>query len=98
VVDLPENSTTIDFAYSIHSDIGDHISGAKINGKLVQIFSTLKNGDVVEIITKKDSNPTRKWLDNTKTNLAKKHIKAYLDKNENSLFNRLKSLGGYNKN
>lgn len=98
VVDLPEYSTAIDFAYSIHSDIGDHISGAKINGKLVPIFSVLKNGDVVEIITKKDAHPTRKWLDNTKTNLAKKHIRMYLETNESSLFNRLKSLGGYNKN
>ncbi len=98
VVDLPENSTAIDFAYSIHSDIGDHVFGAKINGKLMQIFSTLKNGDVVEIITKKDASPTRKWLDNTKTNLAKKHIRIYLEKNEHSLFDRLKSLGGYHKN
>lgn len=91
VVDLPENSSPIDFAYAIHSDIGDHISGSKINGKMVQITSTLKNGDIVEIVTKPDSHPSSKWLDNTKTNVAKKHIKSYLDKN--SLLARLKSFG-----
>ncbi len=98
VVDLPEHSTAIDFAYSIHSDVGNHTSGAKINGKLSQIFTVLKNGDIVEIITKKDANPSRKWLDHTKTNLAKRHIRIYLEKNESSLFDRLKSLGGYKKN
>ena len=49
VVDLPEDSSPIDFAYAIHSYLGDHVSGAKINGKMAQIFSKLKNGDIVEI-------------------------------------------------
>jgi len=91
VVDLPEDSSPIDFAYSIHSDIGDHISGAKINGKLSPIFTKLKNGDIVEIINKKDSNPSSKWLENTKTTVAKRHIRSYLEKN--SLLSRLKSFG-----
>ena len=91
VVDLPENSSPIDFAYSIHSDIGDHISGAKINGKMSQIFSKLKNRDIVEIITKKDAHPSSKWLEYAKTTIARKHIKSYLEKN--SLFNKLKSFG-----
>ena len=55
VMDLPEDSSPIDFAYSIHSDIGDHIFGAKINGKIVSNSFKLKNGDIVEIITKKSS-------------------------------------------
>jgi GTP pyrophosphokinase len=91
VVDLPEDSNPIDFAYSIHSDIGNHISGAKINGKMSQIFTPLKNGDIVEIIDRKDSNPSIKWLKYTKTTIAKKHIKSYLEKN--SLLAKLKSFG-----
>ncbi|MEK7071401.1 MAG: RelA/SpoT family protein [Patescibacteria group bacterium] len=91
VVDLPEDSSPIDFAYSIHSDIGDHISGAKINGKMSQIFSRLKNGDIVEIMDKRDARPSGKWLEYTKTTTAKRHIRAYLEKN--SLLSRLKSFG-----
>jgi GTP pyrophosphokinase len=91
VVDLPEDSNPIDFAYSIHTDIGDHISGAKINGKMSQIFSKLKNGDIVEIIKKRDAHPSGKWLESVKTAVAKKNIKSYLEKN--SLLSKLKSFG-----
>ncbi len=91
VVDLPEDSSAIDFAYAIHSDIGDHTSEAKINNKIAPIFSKLKNGDIVQIITKKEAHPSSKWLDNTKTASAKKHIKSYLEKN--SLLAKLKSFG-----
>jgi guanosine-3',5'-bis(diphosphate) 3'-pyrophosphohydrolase len=91
VVDLPADSSPIDFAYSIHSDIGDHTSGAKINGKMSPITSTLKNGDIVEIIVNKNSNPSSKWLEFTKTTVAKKHIRIYLEKN--SLLAKLKSFG-----
>ncbi len=91
VVDLPADSSPIDFAYSIHSDIGDHTAGAKINGKMSPITSTLKNGDIVEIITNKNSNPSSKWLEFTKTTVAKKHIRIYLEKN--SLLAKLKSFG-----
>ncbi len=91
VVDLPEDSSPIDFAYSIHSDIGDHISGVKINGKMSPILSRLKNGDIVEIVDKKNSHPSSKWLEYAKTNMAKKHIRAYLEKN--SLLSKLMSFG-----
>ncbi len=91
VIDLPEDSSPIDFAYAVHSGIGDHISGARINGKMVQIYTKLKNGDIVEIISKKDSHPSSKWLGQTKTAVAKKHIRIYLEKN--SLLARLKSFG-----
>ena len=91
VIDLPEGSTPIDFAYSIHSDIGDHTSGAKVNGKMSHIFSKLNNRDIVEIIKKKDANPSSKWLGYVKTTIAKKHIKAYMEKN--SFLTRLKSFG-----
>lgn len=91
VVDLPEGSSPIDFAYAIHSELGNHISSSKVNGKMVQILSELKNGDIVEIIDKKDAHPSSKWLDYTKSSIARKHIKSYLEKN--SLLNKLKSYG-----
>lgn len=78
VVDLPTNSTPVDFAYSIHSDIGDHTKGAKVNGKMSALSTELKNGDIVEIVTKESARPNRKWLEFVKTALAKKHIKASL--------------------
>ena len=91
VIDLPEGSTPIDFAYNIHSDIGNHTFGAKINGKMSHLFTKLKNGEIVEIITKKDAHPSSKWLESVKTAVAKKHIKSYLEKN--SLLAKLKSFG-----
>ncbi len=91
VIDLPEESTPLDFAYAIHSDVGNHTSAAKINSKMLPIYSKLKNGDIVEIVTKKDSKPSNKWLEYAKTAAAKKHIKSYLEKH--SLLNKLKSFG-----
>ena len=78
VIDLPKKACPIDFAYAIHTDIGNHLSGAKINGKLSSIESELKNGDIVQIITKESAKPTRKWLDFVKTSEAKRNIKAKL--------------------
>jgi len=80
VIDLPIGSTPVDFAYAIHTDIGDHMAGAKINGKLKSIDTELVSGDIVNIVTKKSSHPTRKWLDHTKTTLARRHIRATLQK------------------
>ena len=78
VIELPEGSSTLDFAYAIHSDVGDHASGAKINGKFVSLETHLKNSDVVEIETKKNSKPSSRWLEITKTAMAKKHIRTAL--------------------
>ncbi|HET8575116.1 MAG TPA: RelA/SpoT family protein [Candidatus Paceibacterota bacterium] len=78
VIDLPEGSSPIDLAYSIHSDIGDHIVGAKINGKFLSIDTKLKNGDIVEVITKRNARPTEKWMKSTKTALAQRHIRSAL--------------------
>ena len=91
VIDMPEDSCPVDFAYSIHSDIGEHTFGAKVNGKMVQLFTKLKNGDIVEIITKKDAHPSGKWLEYVKTSIAKKHIKSYMEKH--TLLAKLKSFG-----
>lgn len=80
VIDLPENSTPVDFAYAIHSDIGDHIGGAKVNGKMVALDTVLKNGDIVEIQTRKDARPSNKWFEYAKTNMARRHIKSAIQK------------------
>jgi GTP pyrophosphokinase len=88
VVDLPEESSPIDFAYAIHSDIGNHCSGAKINGKMSSLNTKLKNGDIVEITIKEESHPTSKWLDYTKTALARKHIRSYLDQHGGGLIQK----------
>lgn len=81
VIDLPRDATPVDFAYNIHSDVGDTMSGAKINGKLASLDTVLKNGDVVEIVTNKNTKPNKKWLDIAKTVSAKAHIRAALRKN-----------------
>lgn len=79
VIDLPKDSTAIDFAYNIHSDVGNHISGAKINGKFSAITTTLRNGDLVEVETRPNSKPSRKWLEVVKTTIAKKHIRSSIE-------------------
>ncbi len=81
-VDLPAQATPIDFAYAIHSDLGDHVSGAKVNGKMVPLDTALHNGDIVEIQTKKNAQPKQKWLDFTKTTVARRHIRNALEQGE----------------
>ena len=78
VIDLPMGATPIDFAYAVHSDVGNKMSGARVNGKMVSLDTALRNGDMVEIITKSSAKPSRKWHDIAKTNMAKKHIRAAL--------------------
>ena len=95
VVDLPAESSPIDFAYSIHSEIGNHIASAKVNNKMVPLHFKLKNGDIVEIVTKKDSHPSSKWLDFTKTSMARKQIRSYSEKN--SLLSKIMSFGNSKK-
>lgn len=80
VVDLPAESSPIDFAYAIHSDIGEHAFAAKVGGKLVPFDTHLHNGDIVEIQTRKGAAPKAKWLDFAKTTLARRHIRMYLEK------------------
>lgn len=76
VIDLPIGASVVDFAYAIHTDIGNHMSGAKINNKLVPLHTVLQNGDIVEIITKQNGKPTLKWIDVARTTLAQRHIRA----------------------
>lgn len=78
VIDLPEAATPVDFAYHIHSDIGNKCAGAVVNEKLVSLDTPLQNGDVVEIITDKNrKGPNPDWLKFVKTNTAKAHIKMH---------------------
>jgi GTP diphosphokinase / guanosine-3',5'-bis(diphosphate) 3'-diphosphatase len=79
VVDLPVGATPVDFAYAIHSEVGDHVYSAKVNKKMVQLDKELKNGDIVEIETKKTAKPTAKWLNFVKTSLARRRIKSALE-------------------
>jgi GTP pyrophosphokinase len=82
VVDLPVNSTPVDFAYAIHSGLGNHMNGAKVNGKLVSFETRLRNGDVVEINERPNARPTPKWLDYARTSLARRHIRLALEEHE----------------
>lgn len=84
VVDLPTGATPLDFAYAIHSEIGDKVAGVKVNHKLVQLNYCLKNGDIVEVETKKSARPTHKWLDMVKTSLAKRRIRTALSEQESA--------------
>jgi len=80
VVDLPEGATPIDFAYQIHSEIGSHMAGAKVNGRIAPFNHQLASGDIVEIIIQKNKKPNSEWLLSAKTSLARSHIRSYLNK------------------
>ena len=82
VIVLPKSSTPIDFAYAVHSDLGNHCDSAKIGGKMVPLNHILKNGDIVEIATNKNKRPSKDWLRFIKTPLAKSHIRRLTDQNE----------------
>jgi GTP pyrophosphokinase len=78
VIDLAAGSTPVDFAYAIHSEVGDHCSGAKVNGRIVPLDSTLQSGDVVEILTQKNKKPSEAWLSIVRTSRARTRIKSTL--------------------
>jgi GTP pyrophosphokinase len=85
-IDLPAGSTPIDFAYTVHTDVGHHCRGARVNGKLVPLHTTLNTGDRVEILTTKHGGPSRDWLNSdlglVQTQRAKNKIRSWFKKQE----------------
>ena len=80
VIEMPSGATPVDFAYRIHSHVGDTMTGAIVNGNMVPIDTELKNDDVVNIKTNSNSKPKKEWLNFVKTSQAKNKIKAYFSK------------------
>jgi GTP pyrophosphokinase len=85
VLELPAGSTAIDFAYSIHSAVGDHCSGAKANGNIIPLNAELKNTQVVEILTATNARPHVNWLRFVKTSRARNRIRSWLQENDDSI-------------
>jgi guanosine-3',5'-bis(diphosphate) 3'-pyrophosphohydrolase len=75
---LPKGASAIDFAYAIHTDVGDHTAGARVNGRLVPLRHELRSGDTVEIMTSESAHPSRDWLGAVATSRARSKIKHYL--------------------
>ena len=78
VKSFQHGATPVDFAYDVHSDIGKHCTGAKVNGKLVPLSYVLESGDTIEIITNKSQKPNKDWLDFVATSKAKSHIRQFI--------------------
>jgi len=92
IISLPKNSTPLDFAFAIHTDVGKHCRGAVVNGKLVQLNYRLRSGDVIKIITSQTQKPRRNWLDFVVTGRAKSKIKAYLKQEQNEIIDEGKEI------
>src|SRR4030095_1620542 len=82
VVVLPRDSTPIDFAYAIHSDVGSTCVGAKVNGRIVRLRYTRRNGDIIEIMTQPGHQPSKDWLTLVKTSRARNKIKHVINAQE----------------
>ncbi len=78
IVELPQGSTPVDFAYGIHTEVGHRCTGAKVNGKIVQLRHRLQNGDTIDIITSQGHAPSRDWLKFVKSQKAKANIKHWI--------------------
>ena len=79
---LPRDATPVDFAYSIHTDVGHQCVGARVNGKMVPLRTRLRNGDIVEIVTTPGHKPSRDWLNFVVTSRARNKIKHFIHAEE----------------
>ncbi|MBE2188002.1 MAG: bifunctional (p)ppGpp synthetase/guanosine-3',5'-bis(diphosphate) 3'-pyrophosphohydrolase [Desulfobulbaceae bacterium] len=86
IFSLPEGSTPLDYSFSVHTDLGYRTTGARVNGKFVKLNTELKSGDVIDIISSKNSSPSRDWLKIVKTNRARSKILRWFKKNEQEVF------------
>jgi guanosine-3',5'-bis(diphosphate) 3'-pyrophosphohydrolase len=82
VIQLPRGATTVDFAYMIHSEVGNTCSGARINGRMVPLKTTIQNGDVVEILTTPNSHPSRDWLNFVTTSRARNRVRHWVSEQQ----------------
>ncbi|MGI8639772.1 MAG: RelA/SpoT family protein [Pyrinomonadaceae bacterium] len=82
VIQLPRGATPLDFAYAIHSEVGDTCTGAKIKGRIVPLRTELQNGDVVEVLTTPNSKPSRDWLNYVVTSRARNHIRHWISEQQ----------------
>ena len=82
VVVVPAGATAVDFAYTIHTEVGHTCVGAKINGRMVPLRTKLRTGDIVEIVTQKDHKPSRDWLTFVKSPRARNKIKHWLNEDQ----------------
>jgi GTP pyrophosphokinase len=82
VVVLPKDATPLDFAYSIHTEVGNTCVGAKVNGRIVPLRSKLRNGDIVEVVTQNGHTPSRDWLTFVKSSRARNKIKHWLNEHQ----------------
>jgi GTP diphosphokinase / guanosine-3',5'-bis(diphosphate) 3'-diphosphatase len=86
IITLPKGATPIDFAYEIHSRLGDGLTIAKVNGQVVPLDYTLHNGESVQIVTDPHRKPNPIWLSSVKTEKARTHIRHFINREERSFF------------
>jgi GTP pyrophosphokinase len=91
VFELPKGANTLDFAYLVHTEVGNHTVGAKVNGKIVPLNYQMKNGDIIEMLTSSNSSPSRDWVNLVFTSRARNKIRRYFkqeDKEDNAMKGR----------
>ncbi len=88
IVELPKNSTALDFAYRIHTEVGNHTAGAKADGSIIALDQRLKHTQVIEILTNPNAHPHLSWLRLAQTQSARKKIRTWLNKNDNIIIDK----------